>query len=396
MGQSLDISTAYCGVSFKNPFVLASGPPTANGKMIARAFKAGWAGAVIKTLIKEPVQNIPNRFAVNKIDQTIIGFENLELLSEISPEQWATDIQTLKKEFPDHVIIGSIMGDATDKKPWVELADLCQSAGADMVELNFSCPHGYPEKGKGAAIGQNPEYAARITQWLKDDLHITIPVIPKLTAAVTDIAFVGESVAKAGAEGISAINTIPGIMGFDLKTLQPLPSIGGYSSPGGYSGKAIKPIALRCICELAKGVSIPIMACGGITSGNDAIEFMLLGAPIVQVCTHVMLNGYEIITDMKEQLLTFMIEHRFKTIDDFLGIGLKRIRSFSELPIETTCQYLVDSSKCIGCGQCETACNDAGYQAISIEDGIASIDSDLCGKCSLCKHVCPEEAVNFL
>ena len=138
----------FMGLHLINPFILASAPPTATPAMIERAFEAGWAGAVIKTLIDEPVRNFSNRFGINKIGSRVYGFKNIELVSELSPKEWFSGVVELKKKFPDRLIIGSIMADARDFDGWRRLALGCQEAGMDMVELNFSCPNGYPERVK--------------------------------------------------------------------------------------------------------------------------------------------------------------------------------------------------------------------------------------------------------
>jgi dihydropyrimidine dehydrogenase (NAD+) subunit PreA len=392
----MDISVNYLGVRFENPFVLASGPPTANAAMIARAFEAGWAGAVIKTLIREPVKNLHNRFAANKMGNNIYAFENLELLSDRTPEVWSQEIRELKKAYPDKVVIGSIMGDAKDKEHWLELALVCQEAGADMIELNFSCPHGYPKKEKGSAIGQNAEYSSKITGWLKKDERITIPIIPKLTAAVTDIIYIGEEIAKAGAEGICAINSFPSIMGFDLKTLAPKPNINGYSTAGGYSGPGLKPIALKCVNDLMISPGLPIMACGGISNGSDAIEFLLLGAPLVQVCTAVMLKGYSVISQMKKELIEFMEYHKFSRISDFLHTGHDHIRPFVRLDQNYIVKASIDIMKCTGCQQCFISCRDAGYLALEMQNNLAVVDQEKCVGCSLCSHVCSTGAIKMV
>ena len=392
----MDISIDYLGKRFENPFILASGPPTANAKMIKRAFEAGWAGAVIKTLIREPVKNLHNRFAVNKINGTIYAFENLELLSERTPEAWYQDIRSLKSSFPNKVIIGSIMGDAKNREQWLELALGCQDAGVDFIELNFSCPHGYPEKGNGSAIGQNPEFSARITKWLKSEKKITVPIIPKLTAAVADICYIGEIVAKVGADGICAINTFPSIMGFDLKTLEPKPSIDGYTTAGGYSGPGLKPIALRCVSDLVENPGLPVMACGGVSSGSDAIEFILIGAPIVQVCTAVMLKGYSVISQMQNELKEFMKWHKFSSVADFLHLGGSHIRQFSELDQSYSVKPSIDPEKCIGCKNCLISCHDAGYMALEMRDNLAFVDYDKCRGCSLCSLVCSTGAIKMV
>lgn len=392
----MKLAVDYSGKRFENPFVLSSSPATANAEMIARAFEAGWAGAVTKTLIREPVKNLQNRFAVNKSGKRIIGFENIELVSEITPEQWYREIRFLKERFPKKIIIGSIMGDARNKEQWLELALACQDAGADFIELNFSCPHGYPEKGKGAAIGQSAAYSAEITGWLKNEKKLTVPIIPKLTAQVADISYIGEAVAKAGANGITAINTIPCLMGIDLKTLTPKPSVAGYTTAGGYSGAGLKPIALRCVSDLVRNPGLPVMACGGVTSGFDAAEFILLGAPIIQVCTAVMLNGYAIVSSMQKELTEFMEWHKFSAIEDFIGMGNKQILQFFELDQSYSVKAVVDSDRCNGCKKCQTSCRDAAYSAIEMRDKKAVVNGEKCRGCSLCFQVCPIDAISIV
>ena len=390
-----DLRTNFLGINFKNPFILASAPPSATGDMVRRAFEAGWAGAVIKTLTYEPVRNLPNRFATIRNGNRITGFENLELLSEQAPDEWYRAIEVIKADFPHCPIIGSIMGNADSPDEWLSLAQGCQNAGVDLLELNFSCPHGYPERGRGAAIGQNPDYAARITSWLATCRDITIPIIPKLTAAVADIRHIAEELAQAGAHGFCAINTIPSFFGFDLKTLRPKPDIGGMTSYGGYSGPGIKPIALRAVSELCQSPGLPVMASGGITNGFDATEFMLLGAPVVQVGTEVMLRGFGVIDRMQQDMREFMEWHNFTSPSDFIGHSRDRVTSFGELFDAHDCRPELRADRCISCGACRTACRDGGYQAISWDKGLPVIDQATCSVCSLCSHVCPTGAISM-
>jgi dihydropyrimidine dehydrogenase (NAD+) subunit PreA len=363
--------------------------------MIERAFRAGWGGAVVKTMTWEAVKNVANRFAVSKIKGNVFVFENIELLSERTPEQWFRDIACLKQRFPKKVVIGSIMSDTGDKDGWLELAAGCQEAGADAVELNFSCPHGYPERGLGAAIGQNPAIASKIVTWLSSS-SIHIPIIPKLTACVGDISLVGEHLACNGADGLTAINTFPSFIGFDLRTLNPRPEVGGCSTTGGYSGPGLKPIALRCLYDLITSPGLPVMACGGISSGFDAAEFMLMGSPIVQACTEVMLNGYGVIERFKNELQGFMRFHGFSSPADFIGQGYPRIKPYSKLDNNIKMVARIDPSKCNGCMMCLIACRDAGYKAIEAQENLYAIDQGRCRGCSLCSHICRRDAIDMV
>jgi len=392
----MDISTEFLSIPFENPFVLASAPPTGDEDKIRRAFDEGWSGAVIKTLIQEPVRNLKNRFAVRKTGRLVNGFFNLEQLSEKETEEWLNIILRLKEDYPTKRIIGSIMADGDRYDNWKTLALVYQQAGADLLELNFSCPNGYPEKGKGSAIGQNPDICGKIVGWLKNDPEIHIPIIAKLTAAVTDITITGSAVAEAGVDGICAINTIPSFMGFDLKTLNPKPNIGGFTTYGGYSGAAIKPIALRCVSALLKSPGIPVMGSGGISNGFDAVEFMLLGAPIIQIATAAMLYGFKLVNTMKSQLIEFMQWHQFTKVEDFLGIGNDKICSFASLDMDYDVKAQVNEKACIGCKICAISCSDSGYGAITMQDKRAVIDLEKCVGCSLCYNVCPYNAIEMV
>jgi len=220
-------------------------------------------------------------------------------------------------------------------------------------------------------------------------------VIPKLTAAVTDIRSIGAAVAGAGADGICAINTMPSLFGIDLKTLQPLPEIGGATSYGGYSGPGIKPIALRAVSELQRDPGLPVMACGGISSGFDAAEFLLLGAPVVQVCTEVMLKGFGVIDRMQHELMEFMGWHGYTGLKDFIGACRDSVTSFSELDAEYRVMPRINPERCICCGACVLSCRDGGYQALASGENGISVNTSACSGCSLCAQVCPEGAVRM-
>ena len=392
------LATPFAGLSLINPFVLASAPPTANPDMIARAFEAGWAGAVIKTIVDDPVLNLSNRFGTNKIGKQVYAFKNIELAGEISLADWITGARQLKSRFPDRILIGSIMADARQYASWIDLTLACQEAGMDMVELNFSCPHGYPERGKGCAIGQDEKTAAEIVRQIKADPRITIPIAPKLTAAVTDIAFMGEELTAAGADAFCAINTVPSILGFDLNTLNPVVNVRGHTAVGGYSGYGIKPIALRCVYDLAGPSKKPVMGCGGCMNGHDAIEFLLLGAGLVQLATAVMFEGYGIIDRLVNDLTQFMEQHGINNIETLTGLGRDRITSFNHLDPSFHTRAQVDLLRCVRCGKCRTACQDSGYQAITVANrGVyPQVDRNKCVGCSLCAQVCPINAIRMV
>jgi dihydropyrimidine dehydrogenase (NAD+) subunit PreA len=391
------LEVQFAGLKFPNPFMLSSAPPTTSGEMIERAFAAGWGGAVTKTLTveKNPVDNVSPRLASFAFDsfaeepRKIYGFGNIELISDRPLSLWLEEITSIRSKYPGHIIIASIMAEGRVKQDWQELALKCQAAGAQALELNFSCPHGgIPGESVGMAIGQDPVISAEITRWVKEVAKV--PVIAKLTPNITDISATAKAVAGAGADAVSAINTVSAFFGIDLDTLEPKPSVWGKSAFGGYSGMAVKPIAQRIVIELARSIKLPISGIGGIFNWKDAAEFILCGATTLQVCTSVMEHGYEIVTDMKDGLLNFMEEKGFNTLEDMRGLVVPKVLHLGELDSKRRMVSAIDRSQCIKDDLCYISCRDAGYQAISLdEQRLPSVDEEKCTGCSLCSQICP-------
>ncbi len=330
------LATTVDGLKLPNPFIIGSGPPGTNLNVIARAFQEGWGAVVAKTvsLDASKVINVTPRYAkLLAASGEVIGWENIELISDRPFPLWIDEFKRCKDKFPDRVLIASIM-EEYHRDAWIEIVERCQAAGVDAFELNFSCPHGLPERKMGAAMGENPEILEEVCGWVKSATKK--PFWAKMTPNVTHIEDPSRAALKGGATGISAINTIRSVMGVNLDTLRPEPSVEGYSTPGGYSSKAIKPIALRMIMEIATLIrnEFPgrsLSGLGGIESGNDAAQFILLGADTVQVCTGVMKSGYECIKPMCDELLAFMARHNFETLADFKGRSLDYFTTHADL-----------------------------------------------------------------
>ena len=330
------LETIVNGVKFPNPFVIGSGPPGTNARVICRSFADGWGGSSAKTvsLDASKVINVAPRYGRLK-DATgePYGWENIELISTMSFDQWLDEFREVKDKFPDHVLIASIM-EEYDRDAWFEIIQRCESAGVDMFECNFSCPHGLPERKMGAAMGQDYDVLAEVCSWVAE--AATKPVWAKMTPNVTHIEDPSKAALDAGIDGISAINTIRSVIGVDLETLRPMPTVEGYTTPGGYSCKAVKPIALRMTMEIAMLIrehypKASLSGIGGIETGYDAAEFILLGADTVQVCTGVMKHGYKLVQKMSEELIEFMERHGFETIDDFKGAALPYFTTHADL-----------------------------------------------------------------
>ncbi|HII98750.1 MAG TPA: NAD-dependent dihydropyrimidine dehydrogenase subunit PreA [Methanoregula sp.] len=394
MTRSPVLTTTLGTLTLENPFILASAPPTASVEGIRRGFHAGWGGAVVKTIHADSmdVRDVSPRFCARKgPGGELLGFENIELLSKKSVSYWETGIARLKDEYPDQILIASIMGD-TDPASWQDLARRVVDAGCDTIELNVSCPHGMPEAGVGAAIGQNPLLVERLT---RDVVSVaTVPVYVKMTPNITDIVLPAKAAAAGGAAGISAINSVQGIFGVDIDSFEPQPAAGGRGTRGGYSGPAIKPIGLERVSAIAKAVPLPIMGIGGISSWQDAAEYLVLGASAVQVCTAVMWNGYGIVKEMNAGLLRYLEQKGLASPDDLRGAALPNLVSHQALDRNDRVRPGLDHPEaCDGCGRCVIACRDGGYDAIRLREKRPVFDDAACDGCGLCILVCPKGAL---
>jgi dihydropyrimidine dehydrogenase (NAD+) subunit PreA len=390
MGTSRSIEVDFVGIHFLNPFILASAPPTASGEMIERAFELGWGGAVIKTLAYDirQTQNVHPRIHSVKQSGKIIGFSNFELGSPKPVDLWLKDISRVKKKYPNQVLFASLLHtEGLIQKQWIEVAKRCAEAGVDGLELNFSCPHGMAEAGGGAMIGGDVNSIKKILSWLRRE--VDLPIMVKLPAMVDNLPRKALVAKESGADAISAINTINSLPGVDVYNFAPDPQVGGESAYSGLSGPAIKPIGLRCVAQIASNVDIPISGIGGIKNWEDAVQYFLVGASTVQVCSGVMQWGYQIIKELKVGLQEYMGKMGFSRINDFVGLALPKIRRHNDLRRDYRVLSDVDLQKCIGCGFCSVVCNDSGYQAIQMFDKRPIIDREKCDGCGLCIQICP-------
>lgn len=388
-----DLSLDFCGIRCENPFILASSPIAHNYEMCARALDAGWGGICFKTISYYPVEEVSPRFdQVQQGGVPFIGFKNMEQLSE-APIRTNFDIlYRLKQHYPDKLIISSIMGRTEEE--WTHLAHFSTLAGADIIECNFSCPQ-MTSEGMGCDVGQNPSLVRSFTAAACRGTHL--PVIAKMTPNLTHIVPVARAACEGGATGIAAINTIKSITRIDEEAMTALPVINGKSSVSGYSGKAIRPIALRFIHELASDPIIgqaPLSGIGGIETWRDALDFLLLGCTNLQICTSVMQYGYRIIDDLREGLQLYMQRKGYTNLSQLIGLAVSNIVPPESLDRTTICRPVIDRELCIGCGRCYISCQDGGHQAIVFPlSRRPAIDEAQCVGCLLCSLVCPTGAI---
>lgn len=386
----VDLSIDFAGIKSPNPFWLASAPPSNSGDQVMRAFDAGWGGAVWKTL-GTPIVNVSSRYGgLDYAGRKMSGLNNIELITDRPLEVNFKEIYEVKKRFPHHAVIASLMVET--KEEWKDIIKRSEDAGADGLELNFGCPHGMCERGMGSAVGQEPKVLEEITSWVVE--YSNIPVIVKLTPNISDITRPGMAAVRGKAHAVSLINTIKSLIGVDIDRMVPLPYVGGQSSNGGYCGPAVKPIAMHMVASLARlpDFNIPISGIGGISNWRDAVEFMLLGATSVQVCTAVMHYGFRIVEDMIEGLSNYMEEHGFNTIYDFAGKAVQNFVEWGDLDLNYKVVADINPEKCIECQLCYIACWDGAHQCIHLpENGkrVPYVDKEHCVGCNLCSLVCP-------
>ena len=382
-----------CGVPLENPFILGSSVVASSYDMCARALDAGWAGVSYKTICSFPIHETSPRFSAIKGDTgKIIGFKNIEQLSDRSVEENMEIIRRLKKNYPTKVIIASIMGQSEEE--WESLARQCQENGADVIELNFSCPN-MQVGGLGSDIGQIPELVEKFTRSARRGC--SIPLLAKLTPNVAKMSPAAEAAKRGGADGLAAINTIKSVIDFNPYTYYEYMTAAERSAVGGYSGRAVKPIGLRFIAEMGHNKNLQgmhISAMGGVETWNDALDYILLGASSIQVVTAVMLYGYRIIDELKAGLNYRLAQAGRQNIRDIVGLGLDKLDDNTEaLERDTIIFPMFDTDKCNGCGRCVISCSDGGHQAIRFEDRKPKLDGQKCVGCHLCLLVCPERAI---
>ena len=391
-----DLTTEFLGIRSPNPFWLASAPPTDKEYNVVRAFEAGWGGVVWKTLGEAgpPLVNVngPRYGAVHAPDRTLIGFNNIELITDRPLETNLDEIRRVKRDWPDRAMIVSLMVPC-EEASWRDILARVEDTGADGVELNFGCPHGMSERGMGSAVGQVPEYIEMVTAWCKR--YSRLPVIVKLTPNITDIRAPARAAKAGGADAVSLINTVNSIVSVNLDTMSPEPAIDGQGSHGGYCGPAVKPIALNMVAEIARDpatAGLPISGIGGITTWRDAAEFMVLGAGTVQVCTAAMTYGFRIVEEMTRGLSDWMDEAGHESVASLVGRATPNVTDWQNLNLEYVTKARIDQDLCISCGRCHVVCEDTSHQAITREvNGVRRfevIDAECVG-CNLCVSVCP-------
>ena len=393
-----DLKSTFLGITSPNPFWLASAPPTDKAYNVNRAFEAGWGGVVWKTLGEDPpIVNVngPRYGAIHGNDRRVLGFNNIELITDRPLATNLAEIREVKRDWPDRALIVSVMLPMNEAS-WAKYVPMIEDTGADGLELNFGCPHGMSERGMGSAVGQVPEYIQQAAAWCKQ--FARVPVIVKLTPNITNILPAARAAKAGGADAVSLINTLNSIMRVDYDTLTIYPSTDGMGSHGGYCGPAVKPIALHMVAEIARSREtrgLPISGIGGITDWRDAVDFLALGASNVQVCTAAMVYGFKIIDDLTDGLGNYLDKKGFASVSELTGKAVPSVTDWQYLNLNHVDKAWINQDLCIQCGRCHIVCEDTSHQAITASVNgkrhFEVIDAECVG-CNLCVSVCPVES----
>lgn len=364
----MSLSVDFMGIKLKNPIIVAASPLTGNGNMIKKAIQAGAGAVVTQTIANEVRKNVRPRIAAN-----FYGMQNIELYSNLTLEEWEREIYDVKEK--GAVVIANILAHTPSEMAYI--ANKVERFGVDAIELGISIPHG---EGVELLISDKKRLY-NLTKTVVDSVEI--PVMVKFSPNVSNLTALAKTVEEAGASAISAIDAIRSILEVDIdKAKAILPTYGGYS------GEGIRPIALAAVANIAQAVKIPVSGIGGIDNYKNVIEFMMLGASTVQICTSLMKNGYDKIEEILIELERWLGEKGYSSLEDIRGQALDSLKSFEEIPIEP---YTVKmKSQCSGdnCTKCLKSCI---YDAISIRNNRIAIDDSKCTGCGLCVSLCKKE-----
>ncbi|HNW84407.1 MAG TPA: NAD-dependent dihydropyrimidine dehydrogenase subunit PreA [Candidatus Cryosericum sp.] len=396
MYREHDLSYDFLGIHLENPFILSAAPPTDELDMAVDGLNAGWAGVVLKTTsVEENPVNLkyPMMSSFGTAAHKVWGLGNIDLISRYHIEEICTRVSTLKHLFPGKMIAASIMG--SRKEDWQSLVWQLRKAGVDLIECSFSCPQGSMGEAPGRMLAQSVEATEKVARWVKEAADET-PVLIKITPQVTDIVEVARALQRAGVDGVTASNSVPALIGVDVETMEPRPSVWGDGAYSGMTGMAIKPLTLRTIAEIARNVEITISGNGGAYSWSDAVELMAVGASNVQFCTLPMHYGFGVIRDLTSGMADYLERMGFASPRDIVGKALSRVKAQEDLSAPVT-HSDIDLDKCVGCGSCFRACRDGGHRAI-VWDSVKrqpSVDMDRCPGCGQCMQVCPVNAIRM-
>ncbi len=367
------MKTTLMGLDLAPPVIVAAGPWVRDGESIQKCFAAGAGAVITETIGTQRYMETRPRIAGNEM-----GVQNICLYSHLPMEDWTQEIAIAKDG--GGIVIASVT--ATSPTELAYVAIKMEQAGADALELCLSCPQGESLE----VVASSGEKVYEMTKEVVE--HVAIPVMVKLSQNVSNISYVAKMAKKAGASAVSAINTPRCILGVDIETGKPL-----LPTYGGYSGAAVKPLALASVATIAQTVDIPVCGVGGISTYKDAMEYFMLGATAVQIGTAVILEGYEVIGKVAEGIAKWADDHHVKDVAEIKGCALSGLQSFDEMTVDpVVCRVQNDISCADGCAVCQKVCM---YEAICVADGKVEVSTKECTGCGVCVSLCPNKKLHL-
>ena len=386
---NLEVSIA--GVKFRNPLILASATPGWDGERLKQAWEAG-AGAVVPkslgpstTWAKHPRTG---RMKLIKTGKKRMGMVNIELYTTMGLDEWLERELALAAE-TNAAVIASIVAQP-DPKDTIEVAKKVEATGnAVMFEINVSCPMPFGADKVGFQMGNNPEICHNQVEAVK--AAVSLPVGIKLTPTSHNMVPMAVAAAEAGADTLTIANSVRSFAGLDIKTGKP-----HLCAYGGYSGPAIRPITMRHVSEVARAVDIPIQAVGGISTWEDVVEYIMLGASAVQICTSIMWLGYDHFQTILDGLNQYMDEEKLDSLESIRGKALPYIKTIDDLAQDEPLFAKLNPDRCTNLikGGCEMCRNVCFYGAINFDPRMSLIREN-CDGCGLCMEVCPKGALTL-
>ncbi|MDA3809011.1 MAG: 4Fe-4S binding protein [Spirochaetaceae bacterium] len=370
----MDLTSNLMGIPLKNPLILSSGPLSRSGEMMIKALDAGAGAVVTETILNEIRPNVRPRM-INRGD----GLQNIRLYSEFSLEEWEKEIGLVKEH--GGIVIANILAHSPSEMAF--LARTVEKYGADALELGVSSPHG-----EGLTVlGCDPPNLYEMVKTVVD--VVNIPVMVKLSPYVNNLAALAKAAEKAGAMGISAINTVRSILGVNIDDMVPL-----LPTYGGYSGDPIRPIGLGAVATICQTVDIGVSGIGGISKFNHLLEYLMLGAETCQLQSALILHGFDLIKEILDSLNLWMESKSYTSLDEIRGKALSRLKSFDEIVLEPKIALKIKDCPLPDCHLCLDSCT---YKALyKNQKGQLEVNSILCSGCGLCVSICPYQCFSMV
>lgn len=394
--DSADLSVSFFEHTLPTPLILAAGAHTTIIGNIREHVGAlagyGWSGVVAKTVTtKKPLSVRPYLWSTKQY--RFQGMQNSGAWFVPWDDETAVmlkrDVEAAHKN--GLILLGSVSASTAEET--ADLAHRVAGAGVDGIEVDISCPSEIKSTSERMHVSDaERDYAVRVISSIKK--VYSGPVIPKLSFHTYEIGELARACEKAGAAGIAAINTIQGIVGIDLESGIPVCSgYGGNSYRSGISGPIIKPFGLSAVSKISSECSLPVSGVGGVDDGKSLLEYIMVGAATVQICTAAMWYGFKIGRRILKEVSELMAQHGYGSLKDVRGISLKYFTSGAPEPRPVKAK--IDPVKCNKCGVCFVACRDGAYTAIKMGEESFEVDKNLCDGCGLCRQVCPEDAIRL-